>query len=100
MHLDEEEIQRLLDADVADPLRGRAREHLQSCAECRAKLTEAEQEESWIFGRLQLLDHPVPPISSGNVINRSRRRMPAWVRVAAGVVLAVVTAGAAYAFPG
>jgi len=100
MHLDEEQIQRLLENDRASLSGGHGQAHLQSCAECRARLAEAEREESWLFERLHLLDHPVPPVSLRDVIGRSRRRLPAWVRVAAGVVLAVVTAGAAYAFPG
>ncbi|HZI73850.1 MAG TPA: hypothetical protein VFD73_07440, partial [Gemmatimonadales bacterium] len=100
MHLGEEQIQRLLEHDGESFPGGHGQEHLQSCAECRARLAEAEREESWLFERLHLLDHPVPAVSLREVISRSRRRLPPWVRVAAGVLLAVATAGAAYAFPG
>jgi anti-sigma factor RsiW len=100
MHLDDEQIQRLLDQDLDSSATEAARSHLGSCSECRARLDHAEQEDTWLSERLQLLDHPTPAVSATDVAARARRRSPSWRRIAAGILLAVTTAGVAYAVPG
>jgi hypothetical protein len=100
MHLDDETIQRLLEPEASATLARSAQEHLASCADCRARLTEASREEAWVFERLRQLDHPVPQISAQSIMTSSRRQVPAWQRLAAGIVLAVGMAGIAYATPG
>jgi hypothetical protein len=100
MHLDDETIQRLLEQEIHSSTGKSARDHLASCAECRARLAEARLEEAWIFEQLQRLDHPAPGISAQSVMASSRRRFPGWQRLAAGIVLAVGLSGIAYAAPG
>jgi hypothetical protein len=99
MHLDDEQIQRLLDPGLA-AVKAEAAGHLESCVECRTRVADAEREERWLFERLGRLDHPVPAISARDVIAAGRRQPSRWRRLAAGIVLAVGTAGLAYAAPG
>jgi hypothetical protein len=100
MHLDDEQIQRLLDPGARSSLKAEAGGHLASCVECRKRMAEAEREESWLFERLARLDHPAPAISVRDVIEAGSRRPARWRRLAAGIILAVGTAGLAYAAPG
>jgi hypothetical protein len=100
MHLDDEQIQRLLDRSLASSMKVEAGDHLEGCVECRRRVADAEREERWLFGRLGRLDHPVPAISARDVINAGRRQPSRWGRLAAGIALAVGTAGLAYAAPG
>ena len=97
MHLDEEQLQRLLHGELGASAIF-AREHLKACAECRSRLTEAEQEESWVFDRLRQVDHPAPRVNAPRVL--SPARAPSRQRLAAGVFLAVAATGVAYAAPG
>ncbi len=76
------------------------RGHLETCQECRYKVTEAEQEEAWVLARLRRLDHPVPRMNPEMLAPPRRRAAPGYQRLAAGIVLALAAAGAAYAMPG
>jgi hypothetical protein len=98
VHLDEEGIQRLLHDELTPPVAASAREHVAACDVCRARLTEAEREESWVFDQLTHLDHPPPPVQASQTMVGGRG--PAWGRWAAGILLLVGVAGAAYAAPG
>ncbi|HJU90807.1 MAG TPA: zf-HC2 domain-containing protein [Gemmatimonadaceae bacterium] len=102
MHLDAEQVQRLLHGELAPSAAARARAHLDSCAECLTRVSEAEHEETEVLDLLRALDHPVPRVSAASVLARSRAHDSGrrWSRLAAGVVLALVGAGAAYALPG
>ena len=100
MHLEDEQIQRLLhgelDALAAEATRG----HLAACADCRVQLEEAEREEERIFDLLRQVDHAAPALNAQTLAARARREAARWRRWAAGVVLALTAAGAAYAAPG
>ena len=98
MHLDEEQLQRLLHGELGSR-EAAAREHLEACPECRYRVTEAEGEESWVFDRLHRLDHATPKVSA-QMVSRSRAGTSYRQRLAAGIFLAVVATGAAYAIPG
>ncbi|HEV7366038.1 MAG TPA: hypothetical protein VGN76_09360 [Gemmatimonadales bacterium] len=99
MHLDEEQVQRLLHGEPVTAGMP-ARDHLAVCAECRARLEEAERDEGWVFDRLRRLDHGVPAIGMDRVKSASAKGVPAWGRLAAGIFLALAVAGVAYAAPG
>lgn len=104
MHLDEEQVQRLLHHELA-PGEGEGREtsvreHLGWCAECRGRVAAAEREENDVFALLRQLDHPPPRVEAQSVAARARARGVSWSRWAAGIVLALGLAGAAYAAPG
>lgn len=100
MHLDDAQVQRMLDAGLASGLEPELRAHLETCPECQSKLAEAEKQDAWLAERLSLLDHPTPPLSVHDLRVRARRQPSSWRRVAAGIVLALATAGVAYAVPG
>jgi anti-sigma factor RsiW len=100
MHLDDAQLGQLLDRDLAGSATAEVREHLTTCPECRSKLTEAETEDARLWAQLRLLDHAPPLVSVGEVFARARSQRPGWRRIAAGIFLALTTAGVAYAIPG
>ena len=100
MHLDDEQVQRLLHGELAAQAHASARGHLEACAECRSRLTEAEREEAWVLDRLRRLDHTPPRVSVRTLMNVPSHRARAWGRLAAGIFLALAGVGVAYATPG
>jgi hypothetical protein len=100
MHLDEEQVQRLLHGELGGVAEASARAHLESCSECRSRLAQAEQDERWVLERLRQLDHSPPPMSAKAIASRSPRRTREWGRLAAGILFALAVAGVAYAMPG
>jgi hypothetical protein len=100
MHLDEEQVQRLLHGELTPAHAASAREHLAACPDCSSRLAAAEREESWVLDKLRRLDHPPPRVGAAAVMTGRRRHPVTWSRWAAGVVLALSLAGAAYALPG
>jgi hypothetical protein len=119
MHIDEERIQRLLHGELSRAGEATAREHVAGCAACRERLAEAQGEENEIHALLRALDGPEPRIDVESVVHRAdapdshRHRGPAprpgrgrggrhrsAIRWGAGILLAAIVAGAAYAVPG
>lgn len=100
MHLDEEQLQRLLDGELADSEEASARAHIAQCADCRRRAADAEREEDEVDALLGQLDGPAPSLDAESVAARARARDSGWMRRAAAVLLAVGIAGAAYAVPG
>lgn len=98
MHLDIEQVQRALHGELGSSAEA-VRKHLESCAECRSQLREAESEEEWVLEQLRCLDHAPPAVSAATLVRRPNRG-PARIRWAAGIVLALAAAGIAYAAPG
>lgn len=100
MHLDEEQLQRLMHDELArGPLQA-ARDHIAECAECRQRLIASQRDESEIFGLLRRVDHPIPVVSAEALAARGRGFGVTWVRWAAGILIFVGVAGVAYATPG
>src|SRR3989442_7090552 len=100
VHLDEEQVQRLLHGELSPGAKTSAREHLAGCADCRRRVSEAEQEEVEVYALLQTVDRPPPQMTAGAIAARARTHHFAWVRRAAAILLAVGVATAAYAVPG
>ena len=100
MHPDEEQLQRLLHGELNPGIQRGLRDHLAECAECRERLVAAERDESEIFALLGQLDHPLPPVTAEAVAARAVGRRMEWGRWAAGILLLLGMAGAAYALPG
>lgn len=100
MHLDDEQVQRLLHGQLEAQVTVSARTHLEACAECRSRLREAEQEDAWVLERLRLLDHTPPQVNARALMSLPRRQARAWGRLAAGIFLALAAVGVAYATPG
>ena len=100
MHLDDEQLQRLLHGEL-DPRTARLlAEHLPRCAECRDRLSRAEQDQTEVYELLRLLDHAPPPMDAKSIAARASRPDRGWGRLAAGILLAMAIAGGAYALPG
>jgi hypothetical protein len=102
VHLDIGQVQRLLHHELAAGDDAAARAHLEECAECAAKVSDAEREESHVLDLLRQLDHPVPLARPLDIMVQARERGRArrLGRLAAAVALALAGAGAAYALPG
>jgi hypothetical protein len=100
MHLDDEQIQRLLHRELTAAAQHGFREHLAGCAQCRDRLDNARRDEAEIFALFRQVDHPPPTVSAEAVAERARMAGIAWGRWAAGILLFVGIAGAAYAAPG
>jgi hypothetical protein len=98
MHLDPEQVELALDPGVRQG--SEVEQHLRTCSACQARLDQARQEDVWIRERLGLLDHVPPPITARSVVARAGRSWRGWERLAAGIILALAAAGAAYAAPG
>lgn len=118
MHLDEELRERLLHGELPHDLEASARAHLAACPDCRRALDDSEREQETVHALLRTLDDPFPAIDLESVLararpgstgalspaafrlSRSRRRTAPLVRWAAGIALAILAAGVAYAWPG
>lgn len=100
MHLDEEQVQRLLHGETTPTAGTLARDHLAGCEECRSRVALAEREEAWVLERLRQMDHTLPPVTVESVAARGRRRRAGWERLAAAVFLTLTAIGVAYAAPG
>jgi hypothetical protein len=100
MHLDEEQLQRVIHGELRPDMAAALRGHLDGCPECRTRLEQAQGEEAWVLERLTRLDHRPPRESVAGVIARSTDRRRSRARLAAGLALALGAAGVAYATPG
>lgn len=100
MHVDEEDLQRLVDDEIAEPADAWAHEHVLHCYPCRERLENAKREQRDVFSLLETLDHPRPRVDAAVIAARGRRDNIKWLSKAAGFMVAAVLAGAAYAAPG
>ena len=100
MHLDDERLERLLHGELAEDDSAAARSHLLACAECRARFAAAERDEREVFDLIGAVDHPVPTVAVGTILERAGARRRTWHRWAAAAVLVLALGGAAYALPG
>lgn len=100
MHLDEAQVQQVLHGELARAGEIAAREHLAVCVDCRDRVAAAAREEADVFALLSAIDHPVPPIEARAIERRAHTSDVHRMKWAAGVVLALGIAGAAYAAPG
>src|SRR5262245_8545380 len=104
MHLDEEQVQRLLHGELAPEVVPVVREHLATCVECRARAEESRREEEEIHALLGLLDEAPPSLDARTVARQARmrplQREQRWERWAAGIVVVIGVSGVSYAIPG
>jgi hypothetical protein len=99
MHLDEDQVQRLLHDELSAQTDTAVRNHLADCDDCRERVIKAKDEEEIVYAMLGHLDRPAPLINVRTIAARSRTPNSTRLRVAAGVLLAIGLAGAAYALP-
>jgi hypothetical protein len=100
MHRDDEQVQRYLHGELTAAEAEMMRDHLRACAECRMRLVAAAEEEEMVDRLLRQLDHAPPQLAAEAVAARSRVRGSHSLRWAAAVLVALGTAGAAYAAVG
>jgi hypothetical protein len=100
MHLDEEQVQRVLHGELPPPLEAAVHGHLATCSECRRRVGEAEREELEVAALLRHVDHPTPRVDAETVIADAGAHGVRWGRRAAGVLVALGLAGLSYALPG
>ncbi|HEU5305020.1 MAG TPA: hypothetical protein VFU40_10290 [Gemmatimonadales bacterium] len=100
MHLDEEQLQRVLHGQLPSRAARSAGDHLAECGECRQRFVMAEREERQVLALLRQVDHPVPVVDPEALVARLRWTGAAWGRWAAGILLLLGLGGAAYALPG
>ncbi|MFL5575813.1 MAG: hypothetical protein ACJ79S_07600 [Gemmatimonadaceae bacterium] len=101
MHLDEEQVQRLLHGELARPAETAVRDHVEACADCRWRVAEAQREETRVLELLRHLDDPPPRVNATAIAARARGSASGRAaRRAAGILAALALAGAAYAAPG
>jgi len=100
MHLNEEQLQRLMHDELAWTEVTPVREHVAQCAACRDGLDAARRDEHEVLQLLVFVDHAPPPVSAATLIARARSREWSWMGRAAAILLAVSVAGVAWAAPG
>ncbi|HSA56453.1 MAG TPA: hypothetical protein VLE53_12170 [Gemmatimonadaceae bacterium] len=102
MHLDEMQVQRVLDGELAPSEERSHRAHLDACDACRARLDDAERAGRELLALLETLDVAPPTVSAAAIIHRAQSRSApgaAW-RWAATVLLIAGTGIVAWAAPG
>lgn len=100
MHLDTEQLERVLHRELDPAQDGLLRSHLRECSYCARRLEEAAEEERQIFAELRRLDHRAPEVSVEAITKRGSPGHVGLRRIAAGVLLVLVGSGALYAVPG
>ncbi|HEV8357069.1 MAG TPA: zf-HC2 domain-containing protein [Gemmatimonadales bacterium] len=101
MHLDQEQIQRLLHRELPAGVEASLREHLAGCGDCRGRLQSAERTERVVQGLLRRLDHPVPRVDARTIeAMAGAPRWSEWSRWAAGILIVLGGVTVAYAVPG
>lgn len=100
MHLEDEQIQRMLHDELDASSQAALGRHLDSCDSCRRRLEEARREDEWVFGLLRRVGPEAPHVEAGTIARRAHGFEFGAHRRAAGLLLAVATAGTVYAFPG
>lgn len=99
VHLDDEQVQRMLHGELTPEAHATTATHLGACVECRARVAIAEREERGALALLEHLDHAAPTVHVRSVMT-ARRPRPGLARWAATILLVVAVGGVAYAAPG
>jgi anti-sigma factor RsiW len=100
MHLDEDQVQRLLHGELTSAREIEAQQHLAGCDVCRESMTAARREETELFALLGAVDDPVPAVDVAAIQRRAGTVGTRRLSWAAGIIVALGIAGVAYAAPG
>lgn len=100
MHLNEEQVERLLDRELAWTEVAPVRLHVTECADCRSRVDVARRDDDEVGELLRHLDHPPPRVTARTLIARAHSRRWSWMQRAAVILLMVSVAGVAWAAPG
>ena len=99
MHLDDERLARLLDGETEAPGEP-GRDHMIECVDCQERFAAAKLHREEVLSLLGQLDHPAPVVHPEAVAARARAARTRRGLWAAGMLLFVGVAGAAYGLPG
>ena len=99
MHLDAEQIERLLSGELSEQRLRAQRDHLARCDACAEAYEEAARRDTEIAALLRRIDHTPPRIDPAVLQRRARRRVMRSRLAAAGIVI-FLAVGAASAMPG
>jgi hypothetical protein len=99
-HLDVEQVERLLDGEIATTADRWARVHVVECGECRERVELAGRQAAEIRGLLRQVDHEPPKVDARRLAAQARVRGAGWQKWAAGILLVIGSAGILYAAPG
>ena len=99
-HLDDEQLQRFFDRELAAAVRRSTDDHLTACAECRDRYFRLERDQKEVYRLLEAVDSSAPAVTAKDIMVMAGSRSPGRARWAAGILLAALVAGAAYALPG
>ena len=100
MHPDDEVLQRFFHRELEADVRRSAGDHLTVCAECRDRLDRLERDQKEVYRLLEAADSPAPAVTAKDIMVMAGTRSSGRGRWAAGILLAALVAGAAYALPG
>jgi|GEM_PF-2466678 len=100
MHLDEEQIQRVVHRELTLSERATADEHLTHCAECQSRTVAAAKCDVETSELLRYLDAPLPSVSADAIIARAHVRRFTWVQKFAATFFVVSIGGVAWAASG
>jgi predicted anti-sigma-YlaC factor YlaD len=95
MHLDEEQLQRVLHGQLPARAARSGRDHLAECGDCRERFVAAERDEKEVLALLRPVDHPVPAIDPDALVARPSWTRSVLTRWAAAILLFLGAAGAA-----
>ena len=99
-HLDVEQVERLLDGEMATAGDRSARVHVADCGDCRERVALAERHAAEIRSLLRQVDHEPPKVDARQLAAQARVRGGGWQKWAAGILLVIGSAGILYAAPG
>lgn len=100
MHVDADEIQRLMHGESDTSADRRARAHVDNCDACRARSVDARRDEDEILTLLGELDQPAHVVDIREVRATAARRVVPLARIAAMIVFSAGALAAAYMAPG
>ena len=101
MHLEEEEIERLLAGELAEETATAARAHLAVCSACATRYQATQRTDADVGVLLRQLDAAPPPVSAQTIMAApAPRRFSSWGLRAASIMLLIAVAAVAYALPG
>lgn len=100
MHLDVEQVERLVAGELTADQAVAARAHAAACTTCAARVEAARSADATVSGLLQHIDREPPRVSAHAIMSPASASRFGWGARAAGILALLGVAAAAYALPG
>jgi hypothetical protein len=100
MHLDVEQVERLVAGELTANEAGPARAHVAACTACGARVEAARSADAIVSDLLRHIDRAPPRVSAQSIMSPPSRSRSGWGARAAGILALLGVAAAAYALPG